>query len=57
MDLDMPQLRRMVLENTERIDRNEMKINLMSMENNGQNKSLGDFSMGNGECCVRHGSA
>lgn len=45
MDLDMPQLRRMVLENTERIDRNEMKINLMSMENNGQNKSLGDFDL------------
>jgi len=32
-DFDMPQLRQMVLKNTERIDRNELMINQMRMEN------------------------
>ncbi len=42
-ELDMPQLRQMVLENTERIDRNELMINRMRMESNGQDKCLGEF--------------
>ena len=33
MDYDMPQLRQMVLDNTERINKNELMINQMRMEN------------------------
>ena len=33
MEPDLPQLRQMVLENTRRINRNEMMINKMRMEN------------------------
>ncbi len=41
-DLDMPQLRQLVLENSERIDKNEQLISLIRMENNGQSKKLSD---------------
>ncbi len=40
---ELPLLRQMVLENTERIDRNEKSINLIRMENNRQNKKIDDF--------------
>jgi len=38
----MPQLRQLVLENSERIDKNEQLISLIRMENNGQSKKLSD---------------
>ena len=42
MDLDMPQLRQMVLENTERINRNELIINEMRMESAGQARKVSE---------------
>ena len=40
MKLDMPQLRQMVLENTERINRNELMINKMRMETAEQTRKI-----------------
>ena len=42
MDLDMPQLRQMVLENTERINRNELIINEMRMESAEQARKVSE---------------
>ena len=42
MDLDMPQLRQMVLENTERIKRNELIINKMRMESAEQARKVSE---------------
>lgn len=42
MDLDMPQLRQMVLENTERINRNELIINKMRMESAEQTRKVSE---------------
>ena len=42
MDLDMPQLRQMVLENTERITRNELIINKMRMESAEQTRKVSE---------------
>ena len=42
-DLDLPQLQQMVLENTERINRNKHLIDLMRMEKNGQSEKLSDI--------------
>ena len=42
MDLDMPQLRQMVLENTERINRNELIINKMRMESAEQARKVSE---------------
>ncbi len=41
-DLDMPQLRQMVLENTERINRNELIINKMRMESAEQTRKVSE---------------
>ena len=43
MDLGLPQLQQMVLENTERINRNKHLIDLMRMEKTGQGKKLSDI--------------
>ena len=43
MDLGLPQLQQMVLENTERINRNKYLIDLMRMEKTGQEKKLSDI--------------
>ena len=40
---DLPQLQQMVLENTERINRNKHLIDLMRMEKTGQSKKLSDI--------------
>lgn len=40
---DLPQLRQMVLENTERINKNERMINRMRMENLEQSKRIGEY--------------
>ena len=40
---DLPQLRQMVLENTERINKNERMINRMRMENLEQSKRIGKY--------------
>ena len=40
MELDMPQLRQMVLENTERINRNELMINMMRMKTVEQTRKI-----------------
>ncbi len=42
-DLDLPQLQQMVLENTERINRNKHLIDLMRMEKKGQSEKLSDI--------------
>ena len=42
MDLDMPRLRQMVLENTERINRNELIINKMRMESAEQTRKVSE---------------
>ena len=42
-DWDLPQLQQMVLENTERINRNKHLIDLMRMEKTGQSKKLSDI--------------
>ena len=42
-DLNLPQLQQMVLENTERINRNKHLIDLMRMEKNGQSEKLSDI--------------
>lgn len=42
MELDLPQLRQMVLENTERIDRNELIINKMRMESAEQARKVSE---------------
>ena len=43
MELGLPQLQQMVLENTERINRNKHLIDLMRMEKTGQGKKLSDI--------------
>ena len=43
MDLGLPQLQQMVLENTERINRNKHLIDLMRMEKNRQSNKLSDI--------------
>ena len=42
LELDMPQLRQMVLENTERINRNELMINKMRMEAAEQTRKISE---------------
>ena len=42
MELDMPQLRQMVLENTERINRNELIVNEMRMESAEQARKVSE---------------
>ena len=42
MELDMPQLRQMVLENTERINRNELIVNEMRMESTEQARKVSE---------------
>jgi hypothetical protein len=42
MELDMPQLRQMVLENTERINKNELVINKMRMEAAEQTRKISE---------------
>ena len=42
MELDMPQLRQMVLENTERINRNELMINKMRKEATEQSRKISE---------------
>lgn len=42
MELDMPQLRQMVLENTERINRNELMINKMRKEATEQTRKISE---------------